>query len=202
MSVLGLTGNLATGKSTVLKLLKRKGVKVFDSDEKIHGYYRNKRSPVYKKVRAIFSECLRGGVISRKKLADIVFYNKSKLKKLEKIVHPVVTRDLLKWVKKGESNKRKIYIAEVPLLFEKRLTRHFNRIILIVVKKEVLIQRIIKKYGLSKDKALNRLSLYRPIREKIKGSHFVVNNSLNFRRLKKEVDLLWKKIKQNQKVSQ
>jgi len=202
MPVLGLTGNLATGKSAILKLLKRKGVKVFDVDEKIHSYYRNKKGPVYKKVRAVFPECLKGGVISRKKLAGIVFSDKSKLKKLEKVVHPVVTKDLLKWVKQGKSDKKKIYIAEVPLLFEKRLTRRFNRIILIVVKREVLIQRIIKKYGLSKNKVLNRLSLYRPIREKIKGSDFIVNNSLNFRRLKKEVDLLWKKIKQNQKVSQ
>ena len=197
MTVLGLTGNLATGKSTVLKLLERKGAKVFGVDEKIHSYYRNNRSLVYKKVAASFPECLKGSVVSRKKLGSIVFSNKSKLKKLEKIVQPVVTKDLLKWVKLGKSNKKKIYIAEVPLLFEKRLTRHFDRIILILVKKEVLINRIIKRYGLSKNKALNRLSLYRPIREKIKGSDFVVNNSVNFRRLEKEVDLLWKKIKQN-----
>ncbi len=197
MPVLGLTGNLATGKSTVLKLLKRKGAKVFDADEKIHSYYRNKRGPVYEKIRAVFPECLRGGLVSRKKLGSIVFSNNGKLKKLEKIVHPIVTEDLSKWLKQGKSNKNKIYIAEVPLLFEKRLTRYFDRIILIVVKKEVLINRIIKKYGLSKSKALNRLSLYRPVREKIKGSDFVVNNGLNFSRLKKEVDLLWKKIKQN-----
>ncbi len=195
MPVLGLTGNLATGKSTVLKLLKRKGVKVFDVDEKIHSYYRNKRSPVYKRVAASFPECLRKSVISRKKLGSIVFSNKSKLKKLEKIIHPAVTKDLLKWVKKAQSDKKKIYIAEVPLLFEKKLSRHFKKIILIVVKKEVLIRRIIKKYGFSKRKIRDRLSLYMPIREKIKGSDFVVNNSLNFRRLKKEVDLLWKKIK-------
>ena len=88
MLVLGLTGNLATGKSTVLKLLGKKGIKVFDVDERIHSYYRNKKSPVYKKVAAFFPECLGVGVISRKKLGSIVFYNKSKLKKLEKIVHP------------------------------------------------------------------------------------------------------------------
>jgi len=195
MSVIGLTGNLATGKSIILKLLKKKGAKVFDVDRKIHSYYQNKKSPVYKKVKTSFPECLGKSGISRKKLGSIVFYNKDKLKKLEKIVHPVVTKDLLNWVKKAKSEKGKIYIAEVPLLFEKRLTRYFDRIILIVVKKEVLIERIIKKYGLSKNKVLSRLSLYRPIREKIKGSNFIVDNSLNFRRLKKEVDLLWKKIK-------
>jgi len=202
MSVLGLTGNLATGKSMVLKLLKDKRAKVFDADQRIHSYYRNRKGPVYKKVVAVFPECLSGGVISRKKLRTIIFSNRVKLKKLEKIVHPVITKELLKWVKQSEGDKKKVYIAEVPLLFEKRLARYFDRIILIVVKKEVLTKRIIKKYGLSKSEALGRLSLCRPIREKIKGSDFIVNNSLNFRRLKKEVDLLWKKIKQNQKVSQ
>lgn len=195
MSVLGLTGNLATGKSTVLKFLKRKGVKVFDVDEEIHSYYRNKRSLVYKKVAATFAECLRGSIISRKKLGSIVYSNRVKLKKLEKIVHPVIIKDLLKWVKINECDKKKIYIAEVPLLFEMKLSRHFKKVILITIKKEVLIQRIIKKYGCSKRKALGRLSLCMPIREKIKGSDFVVNNSFSFERLKKEVDLLWRKIK-------
>ncbi|NQT28877.1 MAG: dephospho-CoA kinase [Candidatus Omnitrophica bacterium] len=197
MSVLGLTGNLATGKSTVLKLLKRKGAKVFNVDEKIHSHYRNKKSPVYKKVIASFPECIKAGVVLRKKLGSIVFSDKGKLKKLEKIIHPEVTKDLLKWVRQAKSDKKKIYIAEVPLLFEKKLTRHFGKVILIVVKKEVLIQRIIKKYGLSKSKALSRLSLYGSIEKKIKGSDLIVDNSLNFKRFKKEVDLLWKKIKKN-----
>ncbi len=197
MPVLGLTGNLATGKSTVLKLLKSKGAKTFEVDEQIHSYYRDKNSYVYKKTRAVFPECLIGSSISRKKIGSIVFSNRDKLKQLEKIVHPVVIKDLLEWVKKGKADKKKIYIAEVPLLFEKRLTRHFNKIILVVVKKEVLIQRIIKKYGITKSEVSNRLALCRPIREKIKGSDFIVNNNLNFKRLEKEVDLLWKRIKQN-----
>ncbi|MCK4912888.1 MAG: dephospho-CoA kinase [Candidatus Omnitrophica bacterium] len=197
MPVLGLTGNLATGKSTVLKLLKSKGAKTFEVDEQIHSYYRDKNSYVYKKTRAVFPECLIGSSISRKKIGSIVFSNRDKLKQLEKIVHPVVIKDLLEWVKKGKADTSGMVKMDVPLLFEKRLTRHFNKIILVVVKKEVLIQRIIKKYGITKSEVSNRLALCRPIREKIKGSDFIVNNNLNFKRLEKEVDLLWKRIKQN-----
>ena len=194
MPILGLTGNLASGKSTVLKLLKSKGAVVFDADKRIHRYYRDKNSMVYKKITAVFPQCLKGGVISRKKLAACVFSGKPKLKKLEKIVHPVITKDLLKWLK--ARSRRRVCIAEVPLLFEKRLAGHFDKIILVVVTRPILIQRIIKKYGFSKRETFNRLSLYKPIREKIKGSDFVVDNNMNFRRLKKEVDLLWKKINQ------
>jgi len=199
MPVLGLTGNLATGKSTVLKLLRTKGAKTFEADKLVHKYYKQANSPIYKKIVAAFPGCLSRGLISRKKLGSIVFSNNSKLKKLEGIVHPVVTKDLLNWIKQGKSDDKKFYIAEVPLLFEKGLTRHFDKIILIVVNKEVLTQRIIKKYGITKSEVSKRLCLYRPIREKIKKSDFIINNSLDFKRLEKEVGLLWKKKKKKQK---
>ena len=193
MAIIGLTGNLASGKSTVLKLFKNKGAIVFDTDKKIHCYYRDKKTLVYKKIAAAFPQCIKEGVISRKELAGIVFSNKIKLKKLERIIHPVITGDLLSWLK--GKDKSKAYIAEVPLLFEKNLSRYFQVIILVTVKRRILTQRIIEKYGFSKKEVLNRLSLYKPIGEKIKGSDFVIDNSLDFRQLKKEVDLLWKKIK-------
>ena len=101
MSVLGLTGNLATGKSMVLKLLKDKRAKVFDADQRIHSYYRNRKGPVYKKVVAVFPECLSGGVISRKKLRTIIFSNRVKLKKLEKIVEYFT-----KYISKSFEDKR------------------------------------------------------------------------------------------------
>lgn len=193
MPTIGLTGNLASGKSAVLKLFKSKGAIAFDADKKIHCYYRDKKSIVYKKISAAFPQSLRAGVISRKKLSDIVFSNKIQLKKLERIVHPVIIKELLGWLK-GKS-KSKVYIAEVPLLFEKNLARYFQVVILVTAKRQILVQRIMKKYGFSKKEALSRLSLYKPIGEKIKGSDFVVDNNLDFKRLKKEVDLLWKKIK-------
>ena len=185
---------MASGKSTVLKLLKDKGAVVFDVDKRIHRYYRDKNSPVYKKITVVFPQCFKRGVISRKELAACVFSSKPKLKKLEKIVHPVVTKDLLKWLK--ERGGRRVCIAEVPLLFEKKLAGHFDKIILVKVTRQVLIQRIIKKYGFSKREAFNRLALYKPIKEKIKGSDFVIDNSMDFGRLNKEVDLLWRKINQ------
>jgi dephospho-CoA kinase len=201
MPVLGLTGNLASGKSTVLKLLKAKGAIIFDADSRIHSYYRDKKSPVYKKVAASFPQCLKGRSISHRKLAGLVFSDRRKLKKLEAIVHPVIIKDLLKWVKERGTGKRKIYVAEVPLLFEKKLSGYFNSVVLIVAKQKVLIPRITKKYGFSKEEAVRRLSLYSPVREKIKSADFVVDNNSNSRQLKKEVDLLWRKIRQNQRVS-
>jgi len=199
MAIFGLTGNLASGKSTVLKLLKNKGAFVFDADKKIHQYYRQRKGIVYKKIAAAFPAVLQKGVICRKKLANIVFTDKKKLKTLEGIVHPVVIKDMLTWVRAARG-KKKTYIAEVPLLFEKKLAHYFDGVILILAKREILIKRIIKKYRFSKKEALDRLSLYLPMRKKIKGSDFIINNSSDFKSLNKEVDLLWKNLKQNQKA--
>ncbi len=196
MGVFAITGELTSGKSAVLKLLKEKGAVIFDVDKKIHQYYRQKQSLVYKRIASSFPEAVSSGSISRKKLANIVFSDRGKLKKLERIVHPVVTKDLLKWTDHAKV-KKGIYIAEVPLLFEKKLTPYFEGVILVVTRRQILIRRIIERYNFSKRQTFNRLSLYMPIREKIKRADFIVNNSSDFEKLEKEVDLLWKKIRQN-----
>jgi dephospho-CoA kinase len=199
MSVIALTGNLASGKTTVLRLLKQKGALIFDADNTIHGYYRDRNNSVYKKIAVLFPQAATRRIICRKKLASIVFSDSSQLNKLESIVHPVIIKELLSWVKDCK-NKRGIYIAEVPLLFEKNLERYFDRVILVTAKRKVLIQRIIKKYKFSQIQTLKRLSLYMPIKEKIKRSDFIIDNSFDLRKVKKEVDLLWKKLRQNQRV--
>ncbi len=195
MPIFGLTGNLASGKTTALGLLKLKGAIVFDADKRIHQYYRQRKGEVYKKIVNTFPEALTGKNISRKKLAQIVFADKAKLALLEKIVHPVIINDIFKW-KKSLRNKKKICVAEVPLLFEKKLTGCFDGVILVLVKRDVLIKRIIKKYKFSKREALRRLSLYVAMRKKIKGADFIINNNWSLKKLNKEVDLLWKKINQ------
>ena len=193
MPVFGITGNLASGKSEVAKLLKNKGAVVFDADALVHQYYQDKKSLVYKKVAASFPEAAEKGQISRKKLGNIVFSCESKLRKLERIVHPPVIRELKKWTQ-IQKKKREIAIAEVPLLFEKRLEKHFDRVILVCTKRQTLEGRIQKKYGLSPDQIKKRLSLYLPVREKIKKSEFFVNNNKNMVALKKEVNSLWKEL--------
>jgi len=195
MSIFGLTGQLACGKSTILKLLKRKGVRCFDVDKVIHQYYCDKQSLAHKRIKALFPQANISGKICRKKLSGIVFSDKQNLKRIEKAVHPLIIKDLLKWIKEVKT-KKGVYIAEVPLLFEKKLEKYFDGVILVRVKKDIILQRINKKYKFSKQVALDRLSLYLPIKEKIKRADYMVDNNKDFRELKKGVDLLWKKISQ------
>jgi dephospho-CoA kinase len=193
MPIFGLTGNLASGKTTVLRLLEKKGCIVFDADKRIHQYYRDKNSNIYKSVVSVFPQAYTKGLISRNKLRDIVFSDAKFLYKLEKIVHPVIIKDLKEWI--SEKRKGKIYVAEVPLLFEKRLQDYFNGVILVYVKKEILVKRIINKQRISKEQVASRLRLYLPIREKIKKANFIIDNSYTLADLNEKVDLLWNRLK-------
>ncbi|MDD3296677.1 MAG: dephospho-CoA kinase [Candidatus Omnitrophica bacterium] len=201
MLILGLTGNLASGKSSVLKLLKGKGAVVYDADRKVHEYYSKTASLLCKKVMSLFPEAKGSrGAICRRKLSRIVFADKAKLKRLEELVHPVIIKDMLQWIKKmrnawGGKKKPKMCVVEVPLLYEKNLSRHFDGVILVRSKKKLLMERAIKKYKFSKHEAKKRLSLYMPIKEKIKRADYLINNDFDFLSLKKEVDLLWRKVK-------
>src|SRR4030042_618207 len=145
MSVIAVTGELAAGKSTLLEYLARQGAAVFDVDQRIHQYYRDPRCRIYKKIARCFPGVVRGVSLSRKKLAVVVFSDPRKLAALERIIHPVIIRELRAWVKTCRGRKG-IFVAEVPLLFEKRLERLFDLVIVVTVRRSVLIGRIVKKY--------------------------------------------------------
>jgi len=186
MIVVGLTGNPGSGKTTALKLFKAKGARVFNADKLVHAYYRDRKGLIYKKITGQFPEVLRSGRICRRKLASVVFVEPKKLKKLEQIVHPTVVRELKKWIKQCRSQaKLKLSVAEVPLLFEKKLTKHFDQVVLIK-----------GPCRLSKVSMLKRQKFYEPLSRKIKRADFVIDNSGNIKKLTKEVDLLWKSLKQ------
>lgn len=192
MPKVGLTGNIGSGKSTVLKILAEKKARIYDCDQKVHRIYNNPNHLVCRRVGQVFPKAVEKGRISREKLSSIVFNNKNKLRKLEEIVHPVIISELKKWLEAGHKNK--VAVAEVPLLFEKGLAACFDKTVFVKVDRDILLKRLLKKYKLSKSEAEKRLSLYLPAEEKGKRSDFILENNSNLSDLKKEVNLLWRKI--------
>jgi dephospho-CoA kinase len=192
MPKIGLTGVIGSGKTTALKLFAKLGAKVFDSDQKIHQFYQDVNHPVYKKVKETFPEAELDNKISRKNLAQLVFNDREKLKKLEQIVHPAIIKFLEQWLQVKPKNE--VYIAEVPLLFEKNLQGLFDKTILIKVKENILTERLKGKYSFSDQEIKKRLSLYLPGKEKEKRADFILTNNLSLKDLEKEVSLLWHKI--------
>ncbi|MCF7887121.1 MAG: dephospho-CoA kinase [Candidatus Omnitrophica bacterium] len=192
MPKIGLTGVVGSGKTTVLKLFSKLGAKVFDSDQKIHQFYQDINHPVYKKVKKVFPEVELDNKISRRNLAELVFNDQKKLKKLEQIVHPEIIKFLKQWLE--AKSETEVYIAEVPLLFEKNLQGLFDKTILIKVKENILAKRLNEKYNFGDEKIKKRLSLYLSGEIKEKKADFILTNNLNLGDLEKEVSLLWHKI--------
>jgi dephospho-CoA kinase len=177
MLKVALTGSIASGKSLVLKELS-KHFKVINADKIAHSLY-NKKS-IKEKLLDFF------GTYNRKKLSLIVFKDKKKLKKLEKIFWPLVLKEINKKIRALKKKKIKVIVIEVPLLFEARLEKKFDFIILVYCQRKKQIQRLLKK-GFSFNEAIQRIKSQMPLNKKIKKADFIINNSFSFNKTRKQI---------------
>lgn len=186
--LIGLTGGIASGKSTLLRHFKKYPfVKTFDSDKICHQLYNIKK--IREKVIKTFGkDVISDGGINRKKLGEIIFNDFNKRKQLEKIIHPFVINEMLAEIKKFKKDKNKrIFIADVPLLFEVGLKSIFDKTILAYTPVRVQVQRLLKRNGLTKEQAIKRIKSQLPWSYKLKQSDFSVNMMLSTRKISEKV---------------
>ncbi len=171
MKIIGLTGGIASGKSTVLDLIKKNyNVNVFDCDKESHMLLEN--IDIKRKIEKEFGNYVFDNEkISRKKLGEIVFSNKNKLKKLNDIIHPVIKEKI--------KNLNKTTIVDIPLLFECGFSDLFNEIVLVYVNYDNQIKRLIKRNNISKKEAENKISLQIDLEEKRKYANYIIDNNTN-----------------------
>ena len=172
---IALTGGFCTGKTTVLLIFKSLGAHTFDCDAVAHrALWKN--SPVYKALLRTFGRSIikRGGRIDRKKLGALVFTNKQKLRMLEKIIHPYVVSRMHAFFE----HTKGLCIAEVPLLFEARLERHFNRIIVVAASNKTIVARARSRFPhLSRKEIVSRITSQLPLERKKKKADFIIHNN-------------------------
>ncbi len=192
----GLTGGIASGKSTVVRMLVEKGAFVVDHDRLAHLAY-EPGGPSYEAIIARFGhEILSpGGKIDRKKLGDIVFKNPDRLKHLNDIVHPVV---LAEWKKRlAEIERQKpdaIVLSDVPLLIEVGWQDRVDIVLLAYATPRVQVTRIMKRDGYTEKEAQARVDAQMPIAEKRRYADLVIENSGTLEDLQKQVDGVWEKL--------
>ncbi len=169
-TAIGLTGGIGSGKSLVAKVFEHLGIGVFYSDLQAKSLYNN---PVFlQEIASEFgSDILKGGIFQPKRLAEIVFADKTKLKRLNAMVHPRVFELFERW----KSSQGSPYVLmESAILFENRLERHFARIITINTPIDVVIRRVMERDCCSKDEVLQRLSNQMPQEQKNALADFVI----------------------------
>ncbi len=193
MLKIGLTGSIATGKSTVEKIFKELGVPVIDADEIVHNLLKEER--IKRKLTEVLGDILdEKGEIDKKKVANIIFSDPIKKKEVENIIHPEVFRYIQKWIEEQEKKKPKGFvIVSVPLMIETGSYKNYDKIIVVYAPKELQLKRLIKK-GMTKEEALKRINAQMDIKEKLKYADFVINNTGTLEDLRKEVERVYKEL--------
>lgn len=191
--LLGVTGGIATGKSTVTRMLKEMGAAVIDMDI-IARQVVEPGQPALKNIVGYFGkEVLQDdGTLDRKKVSKIVFNDPEKRKKLESFTHPLIYEEFFRQVNAiAEKNPNAVIQVEVPLLIELNLQHLFDKTILVYVPREEQIRRLTKRDGISEADAAQILAAQLPIAEKIKYADFVIKNEDAPEATEKQVKELW-----------
>ena len=194
--VIGLTGGIGSGKTTIAKYFASLGVPVYIADD---GAKRVMQSAlIIDQVKNTFGrDIFDGEVLNRAKLAQIVFNDKEQLAKLNAIVHPAVKQDFELWVQEYKSFDYVIY--EAAILFESGRYKECDIIITVTAPEEVRIERVIQRDKTTREQVLSRMKMQWNDEKRISKSNFVINND-NLKIAKEEVVKILKilNIKQNQ----
>lgn len=189
--VIGLTGGFGSGKSTVAKMLRKKGATVIDADQIAHQTLK-KSNPVFKKIKALFPEALSrcGRHMDRKTIAEKIFSSPGKRERLEALIHPYVFKQIQK---KTVASKKRIVIAEVPLLFETGFDRGCDRTLAVTCRRPVRIARLLAK-GFSRGEIASREKAQMKESLKTKKADFVIDNSGSLAKTQDNVNRLWNRL--------
>ena len=198
--LLGITGGIASGKSTVAGMLQELGAATIDFDV-LSRVVVEPGKEAWKEIVAFFGkQVLREDrTLDRKKISEIVFSNPEKRKKLEGFIHPRIYEEFAARIGQlTRKDPQAIIQAVVPLLIEANLQHLFHKILVVSVSEEAQIKRLMERDGISREMARNILSAQLPLAEKNTYADYLVDNSGSVEATRKQVLSVWEKIKEYQ----
>jgi len=194
--LLGVTGGIASGKSTVSEILSELGAPLIDFDLIARQVVEPGTPGLAKIVDYFGSQVLADdGSLDRKKLSDIIFGDMEKRKKLESFTHPPIYEEFFKQAGEIAAKKPNAIIqVAVPLLIELNLQYLFDKLLVIHVPAEVQIERLARRDGISREEAANILKAQLPIDEKLQFADFVVDNTKDIASTRTQIETVWKRL--------
>lgn len=185
--IIGLTGGIGSGKSSVLQLFKNRGVSVYIADIEAKILMQTD-SRIIKKIKSIFGEkAYNQGQLNRSYLAEEIFNDQNKLKQINEIVHPVVQNHFKKYL---DEIDEPMVIYENAILFENGFDKLCDYILTIVAPTELKIQRVMRRDGCTEKQVTERMNNQWSDEKKIAHSHFVIEN-IDWKTTEKEVDRIY-----------
>ncbi len=195
--VLGVTGGIASGKTTVANMLEELGAPIIDFDLLARQVV-EPGQPAFKDIIAYFGDDVidKNGTLDRKRLSGIVFSDPEKRKILERITHPRIFEAFLHQVREmAQKYPHGIVQAVIPLLFEADLRHLVHKVLMVYVSPDKQIERLIRRDSISHEEANRILKAQMPIDQKVAKADFVIHNEGNVDETRKAVNALWQTLK-------
>ncbi len=194
MKLVGLTGGVGSGKSTVAEMMRELGAQVVDADEATHAVYEPGSPGFDAVVREFSDEYVDGGRIDRSRLGELVFRDDDARRRLNSIVHPLVREWMAQKTAEAAERGAEVVVQDVPLLFENGLERLFSTVVLVYVPEEVQVERLVSGRGFTPERARAMIAAQMPIENKRGLAHHVINNSGTREETLAQVKAVWKQL--------
>ncbi|SMC88535.1 dephospho-CoA kinase [Moheibacter sediminis] len=191
MKIVGLTGGIGSGKSTIAKWFSETGIPVYNSDNEAKKLM-NESSEIRRKLIDLFGEdAYLNEELNRKFISSKVFENKDLLEQLNQIVHPEVFKDFKNWI---QSQNAPFIVKEAAILFESGSYNDCDYIISVIANEETRIQRVMERDGVSSEQVLSRIQNQWTDELRIVNSDFIIKNNDGLEELKEEFEEVYNKL--------
>jgi dephospho-CoA kinase len=173
MVVIGLTGSIGMGKSTVAKMMKGFGLPVYSADEAVHEVMKKGGSAV-RPVRKFFPESIKKGAVDRMSLSRSIASDPRRLRQLERIIHPLIRESERAFLKKAKERKAPAVVLEIPLLFETGAEKRCDVVLCVSSPRKIQKERVLGRKGMTEEKFRALIARQMPSSEKCKRANYVV----------------------------
>lgn len=184
--IIGLTGGIASGKSTAVEIFRKKGAAIIDADKISREIIDNKA--VSEQLKMNFPEVYENDTLNRKKLREIIINDVKRREVLNNITHPAILAE----IKREMSMYRawELVVVDVPLMFEVGFDKEFDTVIVISAELEKRIERIVNRDRCSRESAIGIINAQMPLEEKEALATFVIYNNEGLDKLEKDIDII------------
>lgn len=191
----GLTGGIASGKSTVAGLFRELGCDIIDADQVARAIVRP-GEPALREIAARFGKeiLLPDQELDRKKLAEIIFSDKTAKTALDAITHPIILAEMQRKTVETGKKTNGVIIWDVPLLFEAGFAQYVDASVLVYTPVEIQLERLMRRDGISRTDALKRINSQMPLHQKRELATIIINNSGTILEVKEQVSLVYQEL--------
>src|SRR5260370_6237191 len=201
MKLVGITGGVGSGKSTVAEMMRQLGVEVIDADEATHAVSEPGTPGFDAVVREFGDEYVAGGRIDRARRGELVFNDDDARRRLTSMVHPLGREWMAQRTAEAIERGANVVVQDVPLLFENGLERLFSTVVLVYAPEEVQVERLVSDRGFTPERARAMIAAQMPIEDKRGRAHHVINNTGTREDARAQIEKVWKQLVLDQRAT-